>query len=93
MGNWLQEYINKTLINLIDGRLLGTKDFSNKIVDLDILMSNNNINFVDNKYGIYIPWDELLTRINYQWFSYLTVEEVLNCNNNLGKLILLGNQI
>ena len=90
LGNWLQDYLNKTLIHLIDGKLLGTKDFNNKIVDLDILMSNKNINFVDNKLGIYIPWDEILLRTHFQWFSYLSVHEVLNCNNNLGNFILLA---
>ena len=90
LSSWLQENINKNLIDLIDGKLIGTKDFNNKCVILDNLMSNKNINFIDDIYGIYIPWDEILLRTNYQWFSYLSVDEVLNCNNNLANLILLA---
>lgn len=90
IGNWLQDSLNKTLINLIDGKLIGSKDFNNKVITLDDLMSNKHINFIDNKYGIYIPWDEILLRRNFEWFANLSVDEVLNCNNNLGNLILLA---
>jgi hypothetical protein len=91
LGKWLLE--NNNSIGLIESKLIGIKDENNKVITLDKLMSNEMIDFNCNKYGIYIPWDELLTRVNYQWFSYLTVEEVLNSNNNLGKLLLLANQI
>lgn len=90
IGKWLQECINNNEINLLDGKFIGTKDFNNKSVIIDNLMSNKTINFIDDKYGIYIPWDEILLRTNYQWFAYLSVDEVLKCNNNLGNLILLG---
>ena len=78
LGKWLLE--NNNSIGLIESKLIGIKDENNKVITLDKLMSNEMIDFNCNKYGIYIPWDELLTRVNYQWFSYLTVEEVLNSN-------------
>ena len=53
-------------------------------------MSNKNINFTNNIYGVYIPWNEILLRTHYQWFSYLSVDQVLECNNNLGNLILVA---
>tara|TARA_Y100000816_G_scaffold64863_1_gene43070 strand:+ start:948 stop:1949 length:1002 start_codon:yes stop_codon:yes gene_type:complete len=90
LSNWLQDNINKNTIQLIDGKFIGTKDFNNKPVIIDNLMSNETINFIDDKYGIYIAWDELLLRTYHQWFAYLSVDEVLNCNNNLGNLILLA---
>jgi hypothetical protein len=38
--------------------------------------------------GIYIPEDEVLNRTKYQWFAYLSKEEILNSRMIISKYIM-----
>jgi len=38
--------------------------------------------------GIYIPHDELMRRTKYNWYAYLTSEQVLEANVFLSKYML-----
>ena len=38
--------------------------------------------------GLYIPKNELLSRIKYQWFNRLSLEQVLNTNTHLPSQLL-----
>lgn len=77
-------------VNLFDGKLLGVKTKHNKPVLLDNLMDNAFIDFDANHYGVYIPSDELLKRNKYQWFTRLNIEQVLESNTSIGKLLLVN---
>ena len=91
VGKWLFMNTQNDDINYIDGAFIGTKDSSNKIIDLDRLLGNNYLDLNTNSYGLYIPKDELLKRNCYNWFVYLNTREVLESNTNVGKYLLLFN--
>jgi hypothetical protein len=76
--------------NLFDGKLIGIKTKYNKPVLLDNLMENTYIDFDPNHYGVYIHSDEILKRTKYEWFARLNVEQVLESNTNIGKLLLVN---
>ena len=48
-------------------------------------MGENFIDLSDKAYGIYIPEDEVLKRIKYQWFSVMSSNEILDKNIIISK--------
>jgi hypothetical protein len=81
---------NKENLVVISSKLLGVKDNYDNIVNIDRLLGSSFIEFNSNRYGIYIPSDELLKRIHYNWFVYLNINEVLNSDTQIGKYILIA---
>jgi len=90
-NRWCNSKINKNKITLITAKLIGTSTLDGTPVYVDDLLSNNYIDFYDKMYGIYIPSYEILKRVNYQWFSRLSCQQVLKSNTIIGKYILIGN--
>lgn len=86
--NWF--HYNKNT-NIIPNQYLGLCDVDNIKVSLDKLMGNTYFELIDHAYGLYIPDEEILKRTKYQWFSRLSVEQVLLSDTMLGKYILLCN--
>ena len=91
LGNWLLNNTNNNSIDYLNGQYIGTKDINNKIIDLEVLMSSNNLELNDKSFGLYIPSEELLKRTNYNWFIYLDESEVLKSNTNISKYLLINN--
>lgn len=87
---WLNNEVNNHNINLVQGRYIGVCDNNNEIIDInDLMSSNKKINLDENSFGVYIPWNELINRIQYQWFVKLSPADVLNSNTNISKYLLL----
>ena len=78
-------------INIIPGKLIGTKTMDDEPVLIDNLLSNEYINLYSQVYGIYIPAREILRRRHYEWFARLSPRQVLEANAILSKYILLAN--
>jgi hypothetical protein len=95
------ETLNRVLLNAltnnkitcIDGRFIGTRDKNNKIIMLEDLMSNTNLELDNNSYSLYIPRDCLEKRTFYNWFIYLSTNEILGSNINISKFLLISNDI
>jgi len=81
------------MLDIIDGRFLGTKTITNKLIDLDDLMGSTYLELNTKTYGLYIPHDELLKRNKYNWFCNLNTKEVLEANTNASKYLILTNQM
>lgn len=88
VNNWLNINVLSKDINIIDGMFIGTKDTNGKPVLIEELISSNYIDMHDNICGVYIPWDELINRKKYQWFSKLTPHEVLESDTNISRFLL-----
>jgi hypothetical protein len=76
--------------NLIDGSLIGVKTKNNKPVLVDDLMGNTYVEFNPNLYGVYLQDNKILKRNKYEWFAKLNVDQVLESNTNIGKLLLVN---
>jgi hypothetical protein len=88
---WCKHYKKKNKINIIDGSFIGTKTSGNKQILIDDLLTNNYIEISKKIYGIYIPENELMKRINYNWFLRMSPKQVLEGNMIISKYILLAN--
>jgi hypothetical protein len=88
---WCKDYKKKNKINIIDGSFIGTKTTGNKQILIDDLLTNNYIEISKKIYGIYIPENELMKRINYNWFLRMSPKQVLEGNMIISKYLLLAN--
>ena len=53
-------------------------------------MGNTFITFSPNKYAIYIPGDEILSRTKYEWFARLSQQQLRNCDTIAAKQLLIA---
>ena len=83
----LQHQILATDVTIVDGRLVGIKTTKNKPILLEDVLGEGYLDLDEKAYGIYIPGDQILTRPKYQWFAYLSSEEVLATNAIITKYL------
>ena len=57
---------------------------------VDNLLSNNYLDLYSGTYGIYIPANEILNRLYYQWFARLSTKQVVESDTIIGNYILLS---
>ena len=90
-NRWCEKRIERNQINLIDGKLIGTKTMDDTPILIDNLLTNDYIDIYPNTYGIYIPANEVLNRTHYQWFARMSPEQVLDSSIIISKYLLLSN--
>lgn len=89
-NKWTIKKINEGKINLIEGIEIGTKTLDDKQIILDDLMSNHYLDLYKGTYGILIPSNELLNRLNYGWFVRMSPKQVLESDTIIGNYLLLS---
>ena len=87
---WLQQNINLHKIKSLSGVSIGTQDINGDLINTEDLIGSSFINLCPNALGLYVPWDELINRINLQWFVRLSPEQVLKSNTFIGKKLLVN---
>jgi hypothetical protein len=88
---WLKNKIQNDLVNEIDGRLLGTLKNNKKEVWVEELLGSSYVDLYEDRLGTYIPWDDILNRSIYGWFSRMDPYQVLESDTFIGKLLLTNN--
>ena len=79
-------YLNKS-VNVLPGTIIGAQDEHNEPILIDHLMNDSEIELSKNNYGIIIPHDDLLIRLKYKYFVYLSIPEILESDTFIGKYI------
>lgn len=87
---WCMKNVEQGKINLIEGVEIGTKTINEEQIILDDLMSNNYLNLYKGTYGILIPSNELLNRLQYGWFIRSSPRQVLESDTIIGNYLLLS---
>ena len=83
MGNfstWCENKIQSGDIHLVDGRLVGTKGTNDLPITVNELLGDHFIQMYPQAYGIWIPAMDILKRRQYEWFSRLSANQVLEAN-------------
>ena len=80
--------LNKMI--LIGGEIIGVKTASKQKILLEDLMEEKELELHSKCCGIYIPQNEILKRTKYQWFAYLSSEEILKTTSILSKYLQLS---
>jgi hypothetical protein len=78
-------------MSMLCGTLIGTKTTDGKPVVIEELLGEEDVDFARGAYGIYIPADQILNRLAFQWFARLSPRQVLTSNTVVGKYLLLSN--
>lgn len=88
---WLYKQLIENQISLLRGSLIGTKTTNGKPVLIEQLLGEEDVDFAKDAYGIYVPADQILNRLAFQWFARLSPRQVLTSNTVVGKYLLLSN--
>jgi hypothetical protein len=83
----LLDLVKSDQITLVLGQSIGVKTRNRKQILLDDLMGESYLDLSDDIFGIYIPEDEVLNRTKFQWFAYLSQEEILDSNLIVAKYL------
>jgi hypothetical protein len=87
---WCMKKVEEGKINLIEGIEIGTKTIEDRQIILDDLMSNHYLELYKGTYGILIPSNELLNRLQYGWFFRMSQRQVLESDTIIGNYLLLS---
>jgi hypothetical protein len=88
-SKWVNHEVMREKIRLVDGIQIGIKTLENKAVLLEDLLSSEPLRFCPKRtFGVFIPGDEILRRTWYQWFSVLSVKELLKTDLAITPYIL-----
>jgi hypothetical protein len=87
---WCMKRVEQGQINLIEGIEIGTKTINDEQIILDDLMSNQYLDLYKGTYGILIPSNELMNRLNYGWFIRMSPRQVVESNTIIGNYLLLS---
>ena len=79
-SRWLMTAIDSHKMNLIQGENVGVKTMDRKPILLEELMEEIPLAVDPTAYGIFIPEDDILQRVKYQWFAVLSSEQLMESN-------------
>jgi hypothetical protein len=86
-SQWCMSAIELGKMNLIMGQQIGIKTTKRKTILVEELFEEKFLDLDRSCIGIYIPEDEILRRPKYQWFAYLSKEDILKANAVLVKYL------
>ena len=90
-NKFLYRLYKNNKISLVGGAVFGIVDKHCKMVTIENLMSNAFIEFDKLKtHAIFIPSDEMLKMIPYQWFARLSQKQLRNCDNAIAKHLVVA---
>tara|TARA_Y200000002_G_scaffold349835_1_gene326761 strand:+ start:17975 stop:19036 length:1062 start_codon:yes stop_codon:yes gene_type:complete len=90
---WIEGRIRNQRINVISGSEIGVKDINGEPVTVEQLMGNTPIKFSPNMLGIWIPAKDLLKRRKFEYFTRMSISQVLKANIILSKYIIMVNVV
>ena len=90
---WLYKQLIRSppKMSMLCGTLIGTKTVDGRPVVIEELLGEEDVDFARGAYGIYVPADQILNRLAFQWFARLSPRQVLTSNTVVGKYLLLSN--
>jgi len=86
-SQWCFEAIQQNKMNLILGQRIGVKTQGRKQILLENLIEEDYLDLSNDTVCICIPREEILNRPKYQWFAFMTGEEILKSNMIVSKYL------
>jgi hypothetical protein len=86
-SKWCLGAIQQGNMTLLGGEYIGVKNNKGIPITLEQLMEDEYLDLHPDHFGILIPHDEILNRVKYQWFAYMSSTEVLNTSCILSKYL------
>lgn len=89
-NKWLYQKTLNGKMTLLNGKIFGIRDNEEKSVGVDELLSNSFIKFSQNMAGLYLPNDEILSRVKFGWFPRMSKKQVMESKTLAGKYLLIS---
>jgi hypothetical protein len=89
-NKWLYQKTLNGKMTLLNGKIFGIRDNEEKSVGVDELLSNSFIKFSQNMAGLYLPNDEILSRVKFGWFPRMSKKQVMESKTLAGKYMLIS---
>lgn len=89
-SRWCLKRVRAGKIKLIGGKFVGVKTLNDDPVLVDDWMKEQHLELYTDMFGILIPTKEIMARVNYQWFTRLSQEQLLSSNIVLCRYIVLA---
>lgn len=81
---WCFDAISANTMNLVNGRLIGTKSLpDDKPILIEDLLSDEQLAVAPDAYGVFLPMEEFLIRWKYDWFVTMSADAILNSTNSI----------
>jgi hypothetical protein len=80
VNQWCIKAIEDGNMNLMLGQRIGIKSQKRKTILVEELFEEKPLDLDQSCVGVYIPEDEILHRHKYEWFAYLSKDDVLKTN-------------
>jgi len=80
VSKWCIEAIENGQMNLMLGQRIGIKTQKRKTILVEELFEEKALDLDPSCVGIYIPEDEILHRHKYEWFAYISKEDIFKVN-------------
>jgi hypothetical protein len=90
ISQWCIQAIDRGAMNLMLGQRIGIKTQKRKTILVEELFEEKPLDLDSSCVGIYIPEEEILKRHKYEWFTYVTKEDVLSVNAIIVKYIRMN---
>lgn len=82
IGNILQ-----SRVVVIDGKYIGTKNKNNDVVYVENLFKQPNLMNYGERYGVLLPFDDLIKKSKYSWFSRLNKTQIQDSKLNICRIL------
>ena len=84
-GSISKWFMERDVVSLVSGRMLGVLDNNKELITVDRLAGNTNIPIRNLAYGVYFPAKDILKRTAYQWLARLSVAQILSSDTSMGR--------
>lgn len=93
-NRWCEDKVTNKRMRLVPATEVGTRSTDGLPVTVERLFERDYIPFYGSMYGIWIPADTLLKRRHYEWFTRMSLEQILDSQFILAKycVIALANE-
>jgi hypothetical protein len=75
-------------VRLIDGSKIGLFDKNGNNIEICDLLAMQEIQFVNNLCGIYIKHEEIVKKLDLQWFLRLSIDDIIESNMVISEYIV-----
>ena len=84
----VRKMLDDKKITILQGKYIGIQQENGKPILMEHLLTDNYLDLSSETFGIYIPADEILARTQWQWFAYMSHEEILSSDMIIAKYIM-----
>ncbi len=90
---WANSRIQKGVIQLIPASQIGVRDQQGNPILLEDLMGTSVLDLSPTIYGVLVPGKDILSRRKYEWFSRMSIDQIMDANVILSKYIIMASVI